>query len=431
MSHLTRRDFIKLAAATTAAGTVGFPFIAQGAAKRVVVIGGGAAGSIAAKSVKRVDPAIEVTLVEQNPHYYTCFLSNEVLAGDRSLDSLKFGYEGLARQGVKVITKAATAIDPVTHKVTLDGGMVLEYDRLIVSPGVDFKYDAIAGYSEAVANQLPHAWKAGPQTALLRQQLEAMKNGGTVIIAAPADPYRCPPGPYERASQIAHYLKQHKPKSRVLILDAKEKFSKQGLFTEGWTALYGFGTANSLIEWRPVSAEGKVTKVDPGTMTVYSGELDTVTRGDVINIIPPQMAGKIAQISGLTDEKGWCPVNKATFESTKAKDVHVIGDACIAADMPKSAYAANSQAKLAAAVVVTALKGGAMPTPTYLNTCYSLISPDWGISVAGVYRLEGTTIKAVEGSGGVSPAKASAAQRKREVDYAYSWYKNITHDMFG
>ncbi|CAK0773259.1 Sulfide dehydrogenase (flavocytochrome c) flavoprotein chain [Gammaproteobacteria bacterium] len=431
MSNLTRRNFIKLAVTTTAASTFGFPFITRGAAKRVVVIGGGAGGTIAAKYIKMADPAIEVTLVEQNPNYYTCFLSNEVISGERTLDSLKFSYSGLIKHGVKIVAKMATAIDAVAHKVTVEGGAALEYDRLVVSPGIDLKYDAIDGYSEAITQKLPHAWKAGPQTELLRKQLVAMKNGGTVIISAPADPYRCPPGPYERASQIAHYLKQHKPKSKVIILDAKEKFSKQALFVEGWTALYGFGTPDSMISWLPASAEGKVTRVDPNTMTVYSGELDTVTHGDIINIIPPQMAGKIAQTSGLTDEKGWCPVNKATFESTKAKDVHVIGDACIAADMPKSAYSANSQAKLAAAVVVAALNGGEMPTPTYLNTCYSLLNPDWGISVAGVYRLEGATIKSVEGSGGVSPAKASAAQRKREVAYAYSWYKNITQDMFG
>jgi sulfide dehydrogenase [flavocytochrome c] flavoprotein subunit len=431
MSNLTRRGFMKLTAGATAVSAFGFPFIARGAAKKVVVIGGGAGGATAAKYLKMADHSIEVTLVEQSPHHYTCFMSNEVLAGDRTLDSLKFGYDALAKRGIKMIHKAATGIDPVAHKVTLDGGTVLEYDRLIVSPGIDFKYDTIAGYSEAVAEKLPHAWKAGPQTEILRKQLEAMKDGGTVIIAAPADPYRCPPGPYERASQIAHYLKHHKPKSKVIILDAKEKFSKQALFQEGWTALYGFGTPDSLIDWHPASSEGKVTKVDPDTMTVYSGELDTATKGDVINVIPPQMAGKIAQVSGLTDEKGWCPVDKATFESTKAKGIYIIGDACIAADMPKSAYAANSQAKVAAAAVVAALNGSEMPTPTYVNTCYSLVGPEWGISIAAVYRLEGTTIKSVEGSGGISPAKASAIQRKREVFYAYSWFKNIVHDIYG
>ncbi|CAK0774288.1 Sulfide dehydrogenase (flavocytochrome c) flavoprotein chain [Gammaproteobacteria bacterium] len=431
MSDLTRRGFMKLTAGATAVGTFGFPFIARGAGKKVVVIGGGAGGSVAAKYIKRADPSIEVTLVEQNTHYYSCFLSNEVLAGDRTLDSLKFGYDNFAKHGIQVVHKAATAIDPVAKKVTLDGGTVLEYDRLVLSPGVDFKYDAIPGYTEAVAQKLPHAWKAGPQTEQLRKQLEAMKDGGVVVIGAPADPSRCPPGPYERACQIAHYFKQHKPKSKIIILDAKEKFSKQGLFTEGWTALYGYGTPNSMIEWRPPSAEGKITRVDADAMTVYSGELDDATKADVIAIIPPQMAGKIAQVSGLTNESGWCPVDKATFESTKAKGIHIIGDAAVAAEMPKSAYAANSQAKLAAVAVVASLNGTTMPTPSYVNTCYSLISPDWGISVAGVYRLEGGIIKSVEGSGGVSPAKATPAQRKREVYYAHSWFKNIAHDMFG
>ncbi len=432
MSNITRRDFVKLTAGATAVGMVGFPFIARGAGKKVVVIGGGAGGTIAAKYIRLADPSVEVTLVEQNPDYYTCFLSNEVLTGERTLDSLKFGYKNLAsNHGIKVVPKEAIGIDPGAKKVSLAGGEKLSYDKLIVSPGVELKFDAIAGYSDKVIDKIPHAWKAGPQTTLLRKQLESVKDGGVIVISAPADPYRCPPGPYERASLMAHYLKTHnKSKCKIIIMDAKEKFSKQGLFQEGWTAMYGFGTPNSMIEWRPASAEGKVTKVDAATMTVTAGELDSVTKADLINIIPPQMAGKIAQVSGLTDDKGWCPVNKATFESTKAKDVYVIGDACSAAEMPKSAYAANSQAKVCAAAVVASLKGEEPPVPTYVNTCYSILGEDWGISVAGVYRLEGDIIKSVPNSGGISPAKAPAAMRKREVAYAHSWFKNIVHDMF-
>lgn len=274
---------------------------------------------------------------------------------------------------------------------------------------------------------MPHAWKAGPQTALLRKQLEAMRDGGTVIMVAPPNPFRCPPGPYERASLIAHYLKHHKPKSKIIILDAKDSFSKQGLFTQGWELYY-----KGMIEWVSGAQGGKVEGVDPKTMTVKA--LLENFKGDVVNVIPPQKAGNIAHVADLVDEKGWCPVNKKTFESTKHKDIHVIGDASIATDMPKSGYAANSQAKVAALAIVDALNGREPGTPSYVNTCYSLIAPDYGISVAAVYRLEvgGDGVqKIVQTAGGLSPKDASPEVRKREVAYAYSWFANLTHDMFG
>ncbi len=423
---ITRRNFIKLSACASAVGLMGVPMIGRAAGKRVVVVGGGVGGATAARYIRMFDPSIEVTLVEPNQHYYTCFMSNEVLSGERTLDSLKFGYDGLAKQGVKVIQKAATAIDAAAKKVTLDGGQVLEFDRCVVSPGIEIKFGSVAGYSEEAAQKMPHAWKAGPQTELLRKQLEGMKDGGLVVIAAPADPFRCPPGPYERASLIAHYLKQHKPKSKVLILDAKEKFAKQGLFMEGWKALYG-----DMIEWVPASKEGKVTKVDVASMTVFAGELENAHKADVASIIPAQSAGKIAQVSGLTDDKGWCPVDPASFESKLQKGVHVIGDACIAAPMPKSAYAANSQAKVCASAVVAALSGGKAPTPAFTNTCYSILGQGYAISVAGVYKIIDGKLDAVKDSGGVSPTGAPPEVRKREVAYAHSRFKNITHDIFG
>ncbi len=423
----TRRDFIKLSAAASAAGLVGFPTIGRGAAgKKVVVVGGGVGGATAARYIRMFDPSVEVTLVEPNKEYYTCFMSNEVLAGDRTLDSLRFGYDGLAKQGVKVVHKAATGIDAAGKKVTLDGGEALQFDACVVSPGIELKYEGIAGYSAEAAEKMPHAWKAGPQTTLLRKQLEAMPDGGLVVIAAPADPFRCPPGPYERASLVAHYLKQHKPKSKVLILDAKEKFAKQGLFQEGWKKLYG-----DMIEWVPASKEGKVTKVDVATNTVFAGELENAHKAAVANIIPPQSAGKIAIVSGLADDKGWCPVNPATFESTLHKGVYVIGDACIAPPMPKSAYSANSQAKVCASAVVAALSGTTAPTPAYTNTCYSVLGTDYGISVAGIYKLQEGKLISVEGSGGVSKSDAPAWVRKREVAYAHSWFTNIVKDIFG
>jgi len=270
---------------------------------------------------------------------------------------------------------------------------------------------------------MPHAWKAGPQTLLLRKQITAMPDGGKVIIVAPPNPFRCPPGPYERAAQIAHYLKLHKPKSKVIILDPKDNFSKQGLFETGWKQYYG-----SMIEWVSGAAGGNVEAVDAAAMTVQA-QIEQF-KGDVINVIPPQKAGAIALAAGLADAKGWCPVNPQTFESTLHKDVYVIGDSCIAGEMPKSGYAANSEAKVAAAAIIAAINGAPLPETSYVNTCYSVIAPDYGISVAGVYRLQDGSIKSVPDSGGVSPASAAPRVRALEAQYAYSWFKNITADMF-
>lgn len=435
MTQITRRNFLKLSASTAAISFSGIPFIAKGEGKKVVVVGGGVGGATTAKYIRMADPSVEVTLIEKNADYHTCFISNEVLSGDRSLDSIKFGYDGLGKHGVKVVIDEVTAIDAATKKVTTAKSGDFTADRIVVSPGVGFKWDAIEGYDEKASETIPHAWKAGPQTALLRKQLEEMADGGTVVICPPTSPFRCPPGPYERASQIAHYLKNNKPKSKVLILDASDKFSKQGLFTQGWKELYGYDieqngkNEGSLIEWRPASGGGKVVKIDATTKTVTAGEMEDVIKADVLNVIPPQVACKIAHQAGLTNESGWCPVNKQTFESSVHKGVYVIGDACIATDMPKSAYSASSQAKVCATAVIASLQGKEMVTPAYVNTCYSIIGPNYGISVTAVYRLEGETITQV--SGGLTPADATPEQKAREVHYAYSWFANITHDIFG
>ncbi len=427
---LNRRHFLQVTAGATAASVVGFPHIASAGSKKVVVIGGGTGGATAAKYLRMADPSIDVTLIEANDHYYTCYMSNEVLSGDRTLDSIKVGYDGLKKHGINIVKAKATAIDGDKKTVTVDTGDTFAYDRLIVSPGISLSYDEIEAYSEEAAQTITHAWKAGEQTKILRSQLEAMKDGGKVIIAAPPNPFRCPPGPYERASQIAHYLKHHKPKSKVLILDAKDAFSKQGLFTQGWTDLYGFGTANSIIEWVPAAMGGKVVAVDADAMTVIAGDMEDEHTADVINVIPPQKAGQIALDAGLTDESGWCPVDKKTFESSMIPNIHVIGDASIATKMPKSAYAANSQAKVAATAIVAAFSGKDMVEPAYVNTCYSVVGEDYGISVAAVYRLDGGVIEPVPGSGGLTPKDATAEHRKREVQFAYSWYDNIVSDSF-
>jgi sulfide dehydrogenase [flavocytochrome c] flavoprotein subunit len=422
---MTRRTFIKASAAAAALGTLGFPALMRaGKAKaRVVVVGGGYGGTIVAKYIRMADPEIRVTLIEKDPVFVSCPLSNEVLGGERDLDSLTFDYRGLTRRGISVVQDEITEIDPTQKFLRGTSGNRYNYDKLVVSPGVDFRWDKIQGMSAEVAEEIPHAWKAGPQTMKLRKQLEAMPDGGTFYIVAPPNPFRCPPGPYERAAQVAHYFSQYKPKSKIIILDAKDAFSKQGLFMAGWKAKYG-----DMIEWISGANGGIIESIDPKTRTLV-GQVQEF-KGDVINLIPAQKAGVIAQSAGLADESGWCPVNQQTFESDLHKDVHVIGDACIAGAMPKSGYAANSQGKVCAAAIVAAVNGQPAPEPSYVNTCYSIIAPDYGISVAGVYELKDGKIVSIEGAGGLSPATADARTRAIEVQFALGWFRNITADMF-
>jgi sulfide dehydrogenase [flavocytochrome c] flavoprotein subunit len=427
---ITRRGFIQTAGAATAAGMVGVPYIALGASKKVVVVGGGTAGATAAKYIRMADSTVDVTLIEANQHYYTCYMSNEVLGGDRDINSIKFGYGGLQGHGIKVVHDKVTGIDAKNRVVKTSGGSSFSYDRCIVAPGIDFKWETIEGYDAKVAEKITHAWKAGPQTMTLRSQLESMKDGGTVVIAPPPNPFRCPPGPYERASQIAMYLKQHKPKSKIVMLDPKPKFSKMGLFTGAWKKLYGYGTDNAMIEWHGQQEEAGVVKVNAANNSVTTAFGDEI-KGDVVNVIPAQKAGAIAFAAGLTNDKGWCPVDLGTFESTMHAGIHVIGDASVATGMPKSGYAGNSQAKVCAAAVVAMLNGQEPGTPSYVNTCYSIAGKDYGFSVAAVYRLAEDRSKIVGVSSGLTPADASAETLKREVLYAHSWFKNITHDIFG
>lgn len=436
MTRITRRDFIKLAGAAGAVSTVGLTganitHAKAGSSGSVVVVGGGFGGAVAAKYIKKFDPSIDVTLIEPNKEYVTCPASNWVMGGLRPMEYITFSYDTLAsKYGIKVVHDTVTSIDADAKKLKLAGGASVGYDRLILSPGIGLRWDTIEGYDAKVAEKLPHAWKAGPQTVLLRKQLVAMPDGGTVIIAAPPNPFRCPPGPYERASLIAHYLKLKKPKSKVLILDSKPKFSKQPLFMTGWEQLYGYGTHKALIEWVP-GPDGKVVSVDPSGMSVAAGDLEEEHKGTVINVIPAQKAGAIAIASGLSDDSGWCPVNHVTWESTLHKYIHVIGDASIAVSgMPKSGYMANSEAKVCAAAVVDLLNGKEPGTPSWVNTCYSLVGPKYGISVAAVYGVgpDGKAGSKVKDAGGVSPKDGN---KLLEALYAESWYKNVTDDMFG
>jgi sulfide dehydrogenase [flavocytochrome c] flavoprotein chain len=399
----SRREFLKSAAA--GAALLPLPAIAQGARGRVVVVGGGFGGATCARFIKRIDPRI----------------SNGVIAGLREIRAQEFGYDKFS--GDQVVLSPGTAVDPQGRTVTLGNGSQLPYDRLVLSPGIDIRWDGLPGYTEAAAQRMPHGWKAGEQTLLLRRQLEAMEDGGTVVISAPANPFRCPPGPYERASLIAYYLKTKKPKSKLIILDAKDAFSKQRLFQNAWRTLY------PNLEWVSLSNGGKVTSVDVGEMTLVTdfGR----HKADVANVIPPQKAGRIAEIAGVADRTGWCPIDPATFESKLQPNVHVIGDASIAGAMPKSAFSANAQAKVCAAAVAKLIAGERPDEPRLINTCYSLVAPDYGISVEGVYRPADGQIKEIEGSGGVSALEAPNSTRALEATFANAWFNTITTEVFG
>ena len=404
------------------AGGLAVPFAARAAGSpRVVVIGGGFGGASAARALRRYSPGVEVTLVEANATFTACPFSNEVIAGMRDIAAQRFGYKSA---GVKIVHAEATGVDATARRVTLNNGSVLPYDRLILSPGIDIAWDKLPGYDEAASLKMPHAWKAGAQTLLLRQQLEAMKDGGTVVMSVPANPYRCPPGPYERASLIAWYLKTHKPRSKLLVLDAKDAFSKQKLFQAGWAKLYP-----DILKWVSASDGGTVTRIDPATLTFVTDFGSH--KADVANVILPQKAGRIAAVAGVADKTGWCPIDPVTFESRLVPGVHVIGDAAIAGAMPKSAFAANAQAKVCALAIARLLDGGTPDEPRLINTCYSLVGPRYGISVAGIYRPVKGVLTDIPDAGGTSPLDAPDSFRAQEAANAATWFRTITHEAFG
>lgn len=392
---------------------------------RVVIVGGGFGGATCAKYLRRLNPKIEVLLVEPNKQYATCPFSNLVLGGMESMDDLVYGYETLeSEHGVRVIHDSAIGIDTDIQVIKLANGSWLTYDRAVFSPGISFIWNAPAGYTEEVAEHMPHAWKAGRQTEILRDQLRAMPDGGVVGISVPPKPFRCPPGPYERACMIAHYLKRHKPRSKILILDGNETFSKQDVFEEAWATLYP-----GMIERIGVSGYGGVTRVDPVTNTLYT---ETGShRVDVANVIPSQQAGRIALDIGLANNEGWCPIRPETFESALVPKVHVIGDASVAYPIPKSASAANSEAKLCALAITALLADETPPPASFHNTCYSIAAPDYGFSVNGIYDVRDGKINAIDKAGGVSPLAAPRTVRAKEAEYAHGWYASITAEAFG
>jgi NADPH-dependent 2,4-dienoyl-CoA reductase/sulfur reductase-like enzyme len=405
------------------AASLALPAISRAqAGARIAVIGGGFGGANCARELKRLDANLQVTLVEPNEIFTACPFSNEVIAGLRGIEAQQFNYDRIA-SGVTVVARAATGIDAQRRSVTLADGGTLPYDRLVLSPGIDFNLSALPGYDEAASAKMPHAWKAGEQTLLLRRQLEAMEDGGVVAITVPANPSRCPPAPYERASLIAHYLKTKKPRSKVLILDARDTFTQQKLFEKAWQELYG-----GMIERVALSQGGRVTSVDAATNTVIT-EFGNYTP-QIANVIPPQRAGRIAGIAGAADATGWCPINPVTFESKLVPNVHVIGDACLGGGIPKSASAASAQGKACAGAIVSLLAGGVPDVPRLTGVCFNTVAPGYGFSLAGNYQPKGELFAEVEG-GATSPLDAPREQRAREAELAEAWFQTITANTFG
>ena len=419
--NIDRRDFLKLAGAAAALGAAGCATMTTKA--RVVVIGGGFGGATAAKYIRMWDPAIDVVLVERANIFTSCPISNLVLGGSKKMEDIRHSYDGLRKYGVQVVFDEATVVDATKRVVRLERGGDLAYDRLIVAPGIDFMFDQVAGYADAMkTSRVLHAWKAGEQTIALRKQLEQMKDGGVFVLSVPLAPYRCPPGPYERACQVASYFRKAKPRSKVLILDANPDVTSKGpLFKKAWADLYP-----KMIEFR---GNSKAVGVDAKTGTVKL-EVEDV-KGDVLNVVPPQRAGDIAMKAGLiTANNRWCGVDWRTMESTAVKGVHVLGDATLSAPlMPKSGSMANQHAKICAAAVAALIDGQAPnPEPKIANTCYSYVSDDEAVHVASVHTWndKDKTLTTVPGAGGVSSARNAL-----EGAYAWAWAVNIWQDALG
>ena len=418
---INRRHFISASAGITAAMSA--PIVFGASKPKVVIIGGGAGGATAARYIaKDSKGAIDVTLVEPTRSYYTCFFSNLYLGGFKEFDSIGHTYGKLANEyGINVVHDWAVDVDSSGKSVTLAGGGTLSYDKLILSPGIDFVDDSVPGWDLSSQNKMPHSYKAGSQTQLLNAQIENMKTGGTYSMVAPPNPYRCPPGPYERVSMVAHKLKKINPTAKILVLDPKPKFSKQGLFEEGWNKHYA-----GMIEYIGPDMGGKDVEVRPDSMEVIiDGSSEKV---DVCNVIPAMKAGKIAELAGVTDGN-WAPTIAHTMQSRKNSDIHVLGDAAAQGDMPKSGFSANSQAKVCAMAVRAALTDSKLFPAKFSNTCWSLVDTNNGIKVGASY--EATDEKIAKISGFVSKTGEDAALRKATYEESEGWYSGITADMFG
>jgi NADPH-dependent 2,4-dienoyl-CoA reductase/sulfur reductase-like enzyme len=391
---------------------------------RVVVIGGGPGGATVARYLaKDGDGKINVTLIEPTRRYYTCFFTNLYIGGFREYESIGHSYEKLAVEfGINVVHDWALSIDRAKKTVTLGSGGTLGYDALVVAPGIDIRYDSVPGYSVEGSHNLPHAWKSATPAQLLRARIKTMKEGGTFVMLAPPNPYRCPPGPYERVSMIAHHFKQHNPRAKIIVLDPKDKFSKMELFKEGWKRHYG-----DMVEWQPLSSLGGLQRVDTDALTFTTG-LDTF-KADAGSVIPAMTGGRIARDAGLCDDAGWAPVNAASMQSQKDPSVYVVGDATIATPMPKSGFSANSQAKVAAQAIRAQLIGARAFPARFANTCWSFIEIDDGIKVGATYKPNKGAFEEV--STVISKVDETAEVRQQTYAEFFGWYKAISADIWG
>jgi sulfide dehydrogenase [flavocytochrome c] flavoprotein subunit len=422
VSALTRRRFLWGASAALAA--LSRVAAAASASARVGIVGGGFGGASLARYLRRHDPSLSITLIERDATFVTCPFSNGVIGGLYPLTQISFSYQALRTANIDVIQAEALRLDPVRKTVTLAGGRMLQFDFLVVAPGIDLIYNSIEGYSPQAAERMPHAWQAGAQTQLLRRQIEAMADGGVVVIAVPAMPYRCPPGPYERASLIAHYLKASKPRSKIIILDSSDAFIKQELFMESWKRFYP-----GMIDWVPGSTSGRLTRVDAAALKV-STAFDEY-QAAVANIIPAQRAGKIAVDAGLDEGTGYCAVDPQSFESKRHRGIYVLGDASLAGEMPKSGFSANMQAKVCGRAILAAIAAKPFVPAKLLNICYSFATPDYAFSIVDGFEVKNDTIQLSFQDRRTTPLNAGDDEHRLEAESARSWYSNITADMFG
>ncbi len=426
MTKLNRRQFSTLLGSTVAAGALSMPNItgaaSHGAKPKVVVIGGGAGGATAARYIaKDSKGAVEVILIEPTKRYYTCFFSNLYLGGFREYDSIGHGYDALANNhGINVVHDWAASVDSSNKTVTLASGASISYDKLVISPGIDMKYDSVPGYSVEAQTKMPHGWKSGTQVQIIKHRIASMREGGTFVMVPPPNPFRCPPGPYERTSMIAHYLTKHNPTAKIIVLDTKPKFSKQGLFQDGWERHYA-----GMIDWIAPDVHGGIKNVNAATMEIET-DLDTF-KADAACIIPAQKAGAIAALAGVTDGD-WVPVMPASMATKADPNIHVLGDASIAKSMPKSGFSANSQAKVVANAVRGELTDSKVFDARFANTCWSLISENDGIKVGASYKAGAEKIDVVDKF--ISKNGEDAATRKATYEESEGWYAGITADMF-
>ncbi len=441
-----RRQFLLAGAASL--GLAAFPAIVRAgqASARIVIVGGGVGGATAAKYLKMADPSLQVTVIEKNPVYIRPYGSSEVLNQHVTMQDLQVRYDVLRQKhGVDFVFDAAKSLDPVNKTVTTAGGKTLAYDKLIVSPGIKLRYDSLPGYSEQLAEtQVPSGWIAGAQTALLAKQLQSMRDGGTFVLAAPPNPYRCPPGPYERAALMTEWFSKHNPRAKVIIADPKDSFVTDETALLGWNRLYGFqppaeyrtkikaellpSSKPCALEWIQAKSGGTPQRLDAKTMTLHTA--GGAIKADVINVIPAMVAGQIAFDFGLTNDSGFCPVHRHTFESTLHKDVYVIGDSSMADVMPKSGFSANTQAKWVARVITDAMAGRNPGTPIWENTCYALAGKDYGLFVADVFKIKEDGKIGRVNKARYLPFDATPAQIRLSAVYQQAWIQAFTQDIF-